>query len=63
MLIQLYTLIDVLNEEEKTIITLYLEDLPQNEIAEIIGISATNVSTKIQRIKSKLKRLNEKSEQ
>ncbi len=63
MTIRLYGLIDMLNDEEKTIVALYLENLPQNEIAEIIGISATNVSTKIQRIKLKLKRLNERTEQ
>jgi RNA polymerase sigma-70 factor (ECF subfamily) len=34
---------------------LYLEDRSQKEIGEIMGISETNVSTKIARIKEKLK--------
>jgi RNA polymerase sigma-70 factor (ECF subfamily) len=33
---------------------LYLEGKKNIEIAEILGISATNVSTKLNRIKSKL---------
>jgi RNA polymerase sigma-70 factor (ECF subfamily) len=55
----LYRLIEKLNEEEKAIIYLYLDDLSHKEIAEIIGISETNVGTKIHRIKIKLKKMNE----
>lgn len=53
----LYKLIKRLNEEEKSIITLYLEDLSHQEIAEILGISVSNVGTKIHRIKLKLKKM------
>ena len=35
---------------------LYLDDLSYAEIAEILGLSETNVATKISRIKAKLKR-------
>lgn len=40
---------------EKGIILLYLEGKSHEEIAEIIGISISNVGTKISRIKKKLK--------
>ena len=52
---QIYYLIYRLNELERAIILLHLDDLKYKEIAEIIGISETNVATKINRIKSKLK--------
>lgn len=54
---ELYELIDKLDKLERALILLYLEDRPRKEIAEILGISATNVSTKINRIKEKLKRM------
>ncbi len=47
--------ISELNDLDKAITLLYLEEKSQKEIAEIIGISATNVATKIGRIKIKLK--------
>lgn len=45
-----------LNELDRALMILYLEEKNQNEIAEIVGISVSNVSTKIGRIKEKLKR-------
>lgn len=54
---ELYELIDKLDKLERALILLYLEDRPQKEIAEIMGITPTNVSTKISRIKEKLKRM------
>ncbi len=56
----LYELVEKLDQEEKNIICLYLEDLSHQEIAEILGISVSNVGTKIYRIKKKLKKLNQK---
>lgn len=56
----LYELVEKLDREEKNIIYLYLEDLSHKEIAETLGISVSNVGTKIHRIKSKLKALNKK---
>lgn len=47
--------IQQLKEVDKALILLYLDGLAQKEIAEIIGISPTNVGTKIERIKRKLK--------
>ncbi|MGA9293301.1 MAG: RNA polymerase sigma factor [Ignavibacteriaceae bacterium] len=51
----LYELIYRLNDLERAIIFLYLEDLSYFEIAGIVGISETNVATKLSRIKLKLK--------
>ena len=48
-------LIDQLNLLDKGIVLLYLEDKSYEEIAEIIGISVSNVGTKLYRIKEKLK--------
>ena len=46
--------IQQLNEGERAIIALYLEEMSYQEIAEIIGISENNVGVKINRIKNKL---------
>ena len=51
----LYQLIHKLNDLDKAIMLLYLDDQSYKEIAEIVGISETNVATKINRIKSKLR--------
>ena len=45
-----------LNELNKALMLLYLEEKSYEEIAEILGITKTNVSTKISRIKLKLKK-------
>jgi RNA polymerase sigma-70 factor (ECF subfamily) len=47
--------ISELKEIDKALIILYLEEKSYKEIAEIMGISETNVSTKIGRIKASLK--------
>ncbi|HKC37275.1 MAG TPA: sigma-70 family RNA polymerase sigma factor [Chitinophagaceae bacterium] len=44
-----------LNEIDKSIMLLYLDDKSHKEIAEITGISESNVATKINRIKNRLK--------
>jgi RNA polymerase sigma factor (sigma-70 family) len=44
-----------LNLLDKGIVMLYLENKSHEEIAQIIGISKTNVGTKLSRIKEKLK--------
>lgn len=51
----LYESIQTLNLLEKGVILLYLEGKNHQEIAEIIGITTSNVGTKISRIKEKLK--------
>jgi RNA polymerase sigma factor (sigma-70 family) len=45
-----------LNQLDKGIVMLYLENKSYAEIAEIIGISESNVGTKMLRIKEKLKK-------
>ena len=47
--------INELKELDKALMILYLEEKTYKEIAEIIGITETNVATKINRIKEKLK--------
>ena len=40
---------------DRALLLLYLEDRPQREIAEILGISEANVSTKVGRLKQRLR--------
>jgi RNA polymerase sigma-70 factor (ECF subfamily) len=47
--------IESLNEIDKALILLYLDDNSYKDIAEILGISLTNVATKISRVKQNLK--------
>ena len=47
--------INELKEIDKAIILLYLDDKSHREIAEITGFTETNVATKINRIKERLR--------
>ena len=47
-------MIDGLDELNRALILLFLEGFSSEEIAEIVGISASNVSTRINRLKTKL---------
>lgn len=47
--------INELKPLDKALMLLYLEEKPHKEIGEIIGITSTNVATKISRIKEQLK--------
>jgi len=47
--------IGALKEIDKSVMLLYLGDKSYKEIAEITGITESNVATKINRIKDKLK--------
>jgi len=51
---KLYACISSLNEAEKSLILLFLEDLSYKEISEIIGITENHVAVKLNRIKKKL---------
>jgi len=53
----LYDSIDELNEINKAIVLLYLDGNSHDEISEIIGISKTNVGTRISRIKEQIRNL------
>ena len=46
---------------DRALLLLYLEERPNNEIAEILGITATNVTTKINRLKDRLRSFAEKN--
>lgn len=50
----LYQAISRLEAAEKSIIGLYLEDFSYKEIAEILGISTSNVGVRLNRIKHKI---------
>ncbi len=50
----LYKCISELEETDRIIISLVLEDVPQAEIASVTGLSEVNVRVKIHRIKDKL---------
>lgn len=54
-LVALYDFIGRLDALNRALILLYLEDRPYAEIAQILGISETNVATKIGRIKQTLR--------
>ncbi len=51
----LFQFIEQLNELDKALILLYLDDSKYKDIADILGISETNVATKVSRIKKRLK--------
>ncbi|MEO8254186.1 MAG: sigma-70 family RNA polymerase sigma factor [Flavobacterium sp.] len=51
----LFAAIRKLDEDERALIALYLDDLSYVEIAEVIGISENNVGVRLNRIKTKLK--------
>ena len=53
-LVQLRKCIKQLNEADKAVITLYLEELPYKEISDITGLSENTIAVKIKRIKKKL---------
>lgn len=50
----LHNCINKLSVIEKTLITLYLDEIKYNEIARIMGVSEKNVSVKLSRIKKKM---------
>ncbi len=52
---RLQAFIRELKELDKALMILYLEEKGHKEIAEILGITETNVATKLSRIKEKLK--------
>jgi RNA polymerase sigma factor (sigma-70 family) len=53
-LLKLRTCIQKLNDADKAVITLYLEELPYSEIAGITGLTENTVAVKLKRIKNKL---------
>ena len=53
---ELRSAIQLLNKIDKSVILLVLEECSYNEIAEILGISLSNVGVKINRIKNRLRK-------
>ncbi len=45
-----------LNEIDRSIMLLYMEDYSYDEIAEIVGMSSSNIGVKIHRLKSQLQK-------
>ena len=52
----LYQCIELLSEPNKAIILLYLDDKSYEEISQILGLSKTNISTRLNRIKEQLRK-------
>jgi len=53
----LYDAIRKLSEIDRAIIMLYLEEKSQKEIADIIGTNPNNIGVRVQRIKTRLKKI------
>ncbi|MFY0653650.1 MAG: sigma-70 family RNA polymerase sigma factor [Cyclobacteriaceae bacterium] len=51
----IYKAIRLLKESDRAIILLYLDDKSYKEMAEILGITVTNVGAKVNRVKNQLK--------
>lgn len=54
---ELYNMINQLNKADKSLILLYVDDIPLNEIAGIMGISYMAAAKRLSRIKDKLQTL------
>lgn len=50
----LHQCIQQLNDSDKSVIILFLEDLPYKDIADVTGLTENHVAVKIKRIKTKL---------
>ncbi|MBL4655995.1 MAG: RNA polymerase sigma factor [Bacteroidia bacterium] len=50
----LYRCISTLGETDRSIILLFLEDLPYKEISSVIGLTENHIAVKLKRIKEKL---------
>lgn len=53
----LFKVVKKLDDAERALVALYLEDMSYAEIAEIIGISESNVGVRLNRVKKKIKTL------
>lgn len=56
---QLHQRICKLQPFDRAIVLLWLEDLPYEEIGQILGISTKNVSVRLVRIREQMKKMNE----
>lgn len=53
----LYKAMKLLKESDRAVILLYLEEKSYKEMAEILGITVTNVGAKVNRVKNQLKQI------
>ena len=53
---QLYAFIQQLRELDKALILLHLDGLSNSEVSEVLGMSQSNVSTRLSRIRQELKK-------
>lgn len=53
--IALYAVIDRLEPMDRALVLLWLDDRSQREIADILGISESNVATKLNRLKQRMR--------
>ncbi len=54
---ELYKLINQLGKLERALILLWLEERSYQEMADILGLSKTNVAVKLNRVKEKLRKM------
>ncbi|WP_373513011.1 RNA polymerase sigma factor [Persicitalea sp.] len=54
---RMFAALKQLNDPEKALIALYLDDLSYREIAELTGLTESHVGVKLNRIKTKIKKL------
>lgn len=54
---EMYRMINQLKTLEKVVVLLYLEEKSYQEIADITGLTLSNVATKLKRAKEKLKKM------
>ncbi|MDR7131794.1 RNA polymerase sigma-70 factor (ECF subfamily) [Algoriphagus sp. 4150] len=54
---ELYRAMGQLDDLDRLIVTMMLEELPYEEISEVLGVSPSNLRVKIHRVKKKLKKL------
>jgi RNA polymerase sigma-70 factor (ECF subfamily) len=52
---ELYRVIDALDDLHKALVVLYLEGHDQREMAEILGLTETNVATRLSRLRQRLR--------
>jgi len=55
----LHRAIKKLNDVDRTLVLLYLEEVAYAEIAEILGLTVNNIKVKMNRVKKRLKKLME----
>ena len=56
-LVQMYRLIGKLGVLDKALVLLWLDNMSYADIAEVMGLTVSNVSVKLMRIKDKLKEM------